>query len=448
MGEIVKGKIRQLPDVLSKRGYRFVDSFARGGSNMETFLSISPEGKRVIVKHSDWQGVTGDGTPWLLGQANRLKSILVSNIFPDEAKKLYPRVLDFVRISEDEGFYVMEYFEDSQDLAQYYWDQPNLTSHEMLNDLSQILTMMVETHYQHGVERYDREIHHNWVNRPKNRIALLQERNNEIYERLVRGNRFHLDSLKFEDASYFFEDLISRQYIVIQGVTYPNLPVLIRILEEYADSVAQHLGPTHYSPLIHGDLSIRNFLRVSSKSSKPLDKFRLMDVRVQVKIHEVTPFKTSIEYDLAKLAYSPFMEIVRSGFYEICYDIGKAQQKGTFAFTMQCITSPGVIRYRECRNSFYKMLRENEALEKLMEGIPNKWEDYVRLGECMNYASDAVHRYSQDSSGIHSLAYYLEATVGLHRWLLNNDPYALELSCGRIEKREVYARNFEGGVRL
>ena len=423
ISEVEKGDIRQFqlpifPDVLVARGYDFMKSFARGGSSMGTFLAKSSSGNLVVVKHSDWQGVTGDGTPWLLGQAEKLKAIHKGTLFPDKTKKLYPQVLDVVQISRNEGFYAMEYFENTEDLAQYYLNQTHLTGQEMLDDLSQILTMMVETHYKHHAEKFEREIKDNWVKRPGNRVALLDKRDNEIYEKLVRGNSFSLGSLNFDDASYFFEDLISKESIVIQGEIYLNLPVLIRILERNSDLVEERLGSTHWSPLVHGDLSIRNFLKLPRQSSNPEDSFRIMDVRAPNKVNEVTPTKTSIEYDLAKLAYSPFMEIVRNGFYEVKFDEKNTrQEEELFAFTTHYIVSPGSTRYRECRNSFYNMLRENQALGKLMSEIPNQWEDYVRLGECMNYASDAVHRYSQDSSGMHSLAYYLEATVGLHTWL-------------------------------
>lgn len=417
-GNIRKFRLPLFPDILVERGYFFIKSFARGGSSMGTFLAESSQGNRVIVKHSDWQGVTGDGTPWLLGQAKKLQAIHKDNTFPAKAKNLYPHVLDYMKISDNEGFYAMEYFEGSQDLAQYYLNHPNLSGQEMLDDLSQILTMMVETHYEHDIEIFEDEIYHNWVNRPKNRVALLQERKNEIYERLVQGHSFCLGSLDFEDSSFFFEKLLPCDSIVIDGVTYPNLPNLIRTLEVNADFLAENLGPTHYSQLVHGDLSIRNFLKLQGESEISEENFRIIDVRTPMKIHEVTPTKTSIEYDLAKLAYSPFMEIVRNDLYEVkCDEKNTRQKEGTFAFTTHYVENPGSSRYCECRKSFYEMLRENQALQKLMNEIPNKWEDYVRLGECINYASDAVHRYSQNSSGMHSLAYYLEATVGLYNWL-------------------------------
>ncbi len=407
-----------IPSVLIEDGYEILESPKRGGSSSQTFITRDRKGKKVVIKYADWEGISGNGAPWLRKQKDKL--MYIQRKYPQESRSLYPKVLSY----RDEGeifYYVMEYFEGAEDITQYFLNAENLTPEQMYADVNDIISRMVRTHYSHPSQApfhvYEGEIEDNSLNRALYRMKLLGMHKGSVYEKLlkpykfqtVKDRRFEVEDFDdYPDISYFFEDLMRQEHIEINGRTYPNLPTLLRIFADNIDAIQRKLGPAHFSHYVHSDIALRNILRL------PDGEIKLIDVR-GVNVSPTSPSKVSIEYDLGKIAHSFLMEIARNDLYRM-----RAEKKdGQFSFTWVFDDVPGVQRYRYAWHRYREMLENNAELQELFkdEGDRSRWIDYVFLLESFNYLSDAIHRFSQDSTGKDPLIYYLYATMGLYEFL-------------------------------
>lgn len=394
---------KRFPAMLAVRGYKLLRSFDRGGSASSTYLAEDTQGRRVIIKYADWDGISGNGAPWVVRQAEKLLEI--QRTFPEEARKQYPRVLDSGQ-NKGEAFYAMELFEDAEDITNYFFFEPGLTQQEIAAEIDTFVTLMAETHYSQHLEVYPGEFKKHFADRLAMRLGHLSRHDGEIYEKLVRGRPAEAMGRQYKDLSYLFEDLLSRPWILVNGRAYPNLPRLAALLVERADEIERRLGPTHYSKYTHGDLPLRNVLRLPDGTKK------IIDVRGR-DIHPESPSQPSVEYDLAKIAHSFTLELVRNGYY----DLRLEDREGIPSIRLHYYDHPGNRRYLAMRHDFSGLLRNNAVLGKVFASASDGWLDYVRLGEAVNYGSDAIHRLSQDPTGRDSLAYYAEATVGIWDFL-------------------------------
>ncbi|MDD5437514.1 MAG: hypothetical protein PHX20_08240, partial [Candidatus Omnitrophica bacterium] len=325
----------ELPAMLTARGYKLIQSYGRGGSSSYTYLAENAEGRRVVIKYSDWEGISGNGTPWIVRQVEKLKRIETG--FPEAARGLYPKVLDFYH-EGDIAYYAMECFDGAMDITKYYFYDPFVNPEDIYQSVDSFVTLMADTHYKHDLEVYPDELKTNVLKRMRYRTGLLTRHEGEIYDRLIKGRSFKVGEVAYPDASYFFGNLMAARYVTINGKVYPNLPILMDILEKNGPALQQRLGPTHYTPFSHGDLPLRNVLLLPDKSA------RIIDVRGQ-NIHETSPSKTSVEYDLAKIAHGFLLELVRNGYYTL-----DASQGGAgFEFKYRFFNYPGNTRYQAMR---------------------------------------------------------------------------------------------------
>jgi len=436
-----------IPNILIDRGYKILAFTSRGGSSSDTFLAENRDGKNVIIKYSDWEGISGNGSPWLRRQKDKL--MYIQRKYPQQSRRLYPKVLDFY----DDGkvvYYAMEYFEGAQDITQYFLNNDELSPEQMLQEVSDIVSVMVETHYSHPPQApfhtYEGEIEANLFNRALYRMQLLGLHKGDVYARLLKPNKFRSNAERrfqikdfddYPDISYFFEDLMKRKTIVINSKVYPNMPILLKRFEENIDLIQSRMGPAHFSHYVHSDLSLRNILRL------PNGDIKLIDVR-GVNVNETSPSKVSIEYDLAKIAHSFFMEIVRNDLYEL----NARNESGQFFFDWKFDDTLGVERYLYVWRKYREILKNNPDLQKLLkfksEDEQAEFLDYILLIECFNYLSDAIHRFSQDSSGKDSLIYYLQATVSLYEFLEKQK--LLLLQDNETLTNEVPVKFQEGGI--
>ena len=392
-----------LPDVLLRRGYRLIRNYGRGGSSSSTYLVEDQEGRRLVLKYADWEGISGNGTPWLVKQVEKLRHIQAD--YPASARLLYPKVVDFYH-QGNVAYYTMEYFAGAVDSTKYYFFDPFVTMEEFDHEVRSFVGLMTETHYQHQLEPYADELGKNVLVRMRYRLGLLPRHDGDIYDRLIKGFPFHVGALSYPDASYFFEALMKPMHIVINGKVYPNLPVLLKILEKQQKKLEKKLGPTHFGPYSHGDIPLRNVLRLPDGQKK------IIDVR-GLDIHPTSPSKTSVEYDLAKIAHGFLLEMVRNGYYQL----NAGYHGGSLAFEYHFFKYPGNSRYQTMRDNFYALLADNSWLARLLGTDGSDWLAHVKLGEYVNYASDAIHRFSQDPTGEHPLLYYLNAIEGLYAFL-------------------------------
>lgn len=398
------------PNILKANGYKSAGNIERGGSASSTFLARLPDGQLVIVKYSDWPGVSGNGTEWLRRQAEKLLDI--QNSYPEEARRLYPRVIQYYSdLEHDVVFYAMEYFDGAEDLTKYWLNNDAISGVELNEQVDKVLSDMARTHYgqENSTESSDMRV--NLLDRAKYRLGLLPIHHGTNYEKLVHTMPFDVGTVHYPDTSYLFEDLLNQRVVTLNGRVYPNLPILLRVLESKMVEYEKTMGMSLFSPFVHGDLTLRNFLRLPDGTD------RIIDVRGK-NIHPTSPSKTSIEYDLAKIAHSFFLELIRNDLYSL----DAKRVNGLLDFELTYEDSDGARKYLEAWREFYQTLSANEELKKLFEGHPADWQRYVELGEAINYISDAVHRFAQDSTGEHPLIYYLQATVGLYK-ILQEDGY-------------------------
>jgi hypothetical protein len=216
----------------------------------------------------------------------------------------------------------------------------------------------------------------------------------------------------------------------INGERYPNLPQLLAIYEEQVDELQRKFGPTHLSRYAHGDLPLRNIFRM------PNGAVKITDVRGR-NIHPTSPSTFSVEFDLAKIAHSFFLELVRNHLYELS---ARQEEDGSYTFRFRFYKTPGVTRYLQVWRQFPAMLRQNQALGELFRGKAPGWLEHVVLGAAINLACDGIHRLSQDPSGHDSVMYYLQATVELYDFLFSR---GLLLQSKPVRERLV-ARDLSG----
>ncbi len=401
--------------LMHDRGYTIDSSTERGGSSMQTFFATRrSDGASCVIKYSDWDGVSSDGIPWLLGQAVKLRSLQQGISVPTDLKSLYPRVLEIFQ-GQQVAYYVMEQFKGAQDLARHYLDGDEISAQEMFQELRLVSARLVEAYREKGLETRDEEIDFNILARAEKRLDMLANKSDsQVYRRLVQGKPFVLGALTYKDAGHFFAELMEAETVSINGTTYPNLPCLLKTMRGNLSRIQTQTGPTHFCDLTHGDLSIRNFLKCQD------GQLKIIDVRSPTRIHNVTPVSTSVEYDFAKLFYSPIMELVRNEFCTVGAD--GAWNAGQPAFRFDFRPHPTVDRFNGLRTMLHQQFIDADMRKALGASHP-AWHLLPQLGEALNYASDAVHRLSQDSSGKHSLMYYLEATQQLSALL--NQPILL-----------------------
>lgn len=397
--------------LLQDRGYTLNSLNERGGSSMQTFFATRrSDGLGCVIKYSDWDGVSSDGIPWLLGQAVKLKSIQTNIDIPLELKKMYPKVLEIYQ-GQNVAYYAMEQFKGSQDLARFYLDSQEVGSQEMFDELSRVFKQLLRAYAIRKPEPREGEIEFNLLDRAEKRLGMLANRSDsQVYLRLVRGKPFVLGSLQFKDAGEFFDKLLKAESVTINGIPYLNLPHLLRKIRKNLPEMQGKIGPTHFSDLTHGDLSIRNFLKCGDGDIK------IIDVRSPTRIHNVTPVSTSIEYDFAKLFYSPMMELIRNDFCLIDPDAKWDIENPSFKMDFR--PHPTVDRFIGLRQLLHTQFVDDEMRE-ILQIQHSEWDIFPLLGEALNYASDAVHRLSQDPSGKHSLMYYLEAVRQLTEIMSN-----------------------------
>jgi len=399
--------------LMQDRGYVINSSTERGGSSMQTFFATRrSDGASCVIKYSDWEGVSSDGIPWLLGQAVKLRSIQQDSTVPTDLKNLYPKVLEVFQ-GQQVAYYVMEQFRGAQDLARHYLDSPEIGAQEMFQELKQVSIRLVDAYREKGLESKEGEIDFNVLTRAEKRLGMLANKSDsQVYRRLVQGKPFVLGPLQYKDAGHFFEELMQADTLKVNGAVYKNLPHLLKIMRDALAQIQERTGPTHFCDLTHGDLSIRNFLKC------PDGQLKIIDVRSPTRIHNVTPVSTSVEYDFAKIFYSPFMELVRNEFCLIDADDGWNAEQPSFQFTFR--SHPTVDRFLGLRRLLHEHFADTDMRHQLKISHP-AWHLIPQFGEALNYASDAVHRLSQDPSGKHSLMYYLEATRQLSGLLENQD---------------------------
>ncbi len=388
-------------NLFQQRGYILRGSNERGGSSMQTFVARrKSDGLECIIKYSDWDGVSSDGIPWLLGQAIKLKALQADKDVPQELKELYPKVVEIFQ-GENVAYYVMEVFPGAQDLARHYLDNPEATAPQMFTELSGVFKQLLRAYITRPIERRGGEVGTNLLNRAERRLEMLANKSeHHVYRRLVEGRPFVLGSLCKRDASQFFAELMEANSIVINETEFPNLPQLLRVIRDHLPQLQDEIGPTHFSILTHGDLSIRNFLK------SPNGDVRIIDVRSPTRIHSVTPDATSIEYDFAKLYYSPIMELVRNEYSSVRPEGDWKADRPSFQFDYS--QDPTVSRFMDLRTLLHEQFVDDD-MRRALNIRHQEWSAFPLFGEALNYTSDAVHRLSQDPSGKHSLMYYLEA---------------------------------------
>jgi serine/threonine-protein kinase RIO1 len=241
-------------------------------------------------------------------------------------------------------------------------------------------------------------------------IMPFAQTDGEIYKSLVEAMDLSWQTGNMR-SFLFFEDMMNRKYIIINGRPYPNLTELMNIFAKNIVALQQELGPTHYSKYVHGDLPLRNIFIMPDKELK------IADVRGQ-NVDPTSPDKTSVEFDIAKIVHSFFLELIRGKYYTL-----SASREGSnfnFDFNYQS-ENPSVNKYLEVWKNIYSVLKNNPDLQALFANAKGNWLEHIKLAECSNYASDAIHRFSQDPTGQDAIAYYLNAVMMFYELLKSHD---------------------------
>ena len=390
-------------NLLSKNGYKILKYFDTGGSEALTLLATSPINKKVIVKISFWDGIGGNGIPWLISQCQRLKYF--EKTLPEKTSQYFPKVYENKgSIKEGFFFYTLEYFPNATSFSVKELLRLNID----VNDaISNVISFYSENIYPlnsftNPNSNYTDLIH---LDRMKYRTTLLTTNTGDIFDKCIRPYPFKIGKLFFENISEFFQKIKHKKTLTINGQEYTNLFALQDLFYDNKDYLNKLLKveilPTYY----HGDLLLRNVL-ISKQS-----EFKYIDVR-GLSIHSKTPSKISIAFEMGKIAHSFFTDLVRDDLFTIEIE----EKDNDFDFYFSFKKNELCLKNIDIWENFIPSLKTHESL-KIAASHEKNLDLSVEFAQAVHFAADAINRMSQDPSGKHTLAYYLISILIFSRFL-------------------------------
>lgn len=389
---------------LDQKNYEVLEILHGGSATDVLLIRERTTGKKFVLKYSEWEGVSGNGVPWLLAQARYMK---------ETSEKLrtdvFPRIFDIHNFEDGAALYVMEYFDGSQSVADRLMNERS-SGQDVLNEIGQLIDFTAKELYEREpIEiRPALDMKRLHLNRMRDRLALVGERKGEVFHWLMRGRPvFFGKGASYRDFAKFYQDLMSKPTTRINGRIYPSLASLIQTLEERWPEVEKALGPGHYASYVHGDFSLRNALWSAD------GKYHFIDTR-GMGIHESTPDRISIEYEVGKLVHSLLSDFLQRDAFEVSVE-GDGTSIDIHASFKDGM--PGAQAYIQAYRHIDDYLVHQETLRKLLGPETKGWDRQIRLAEAAHYVSNIIHRINEDPTGKHAVMYYVFSVATLTDFL-------------------------------
>lgn len=393
----------------------FRDGFARetvyslhhqfhGGTPARTHLAFElVRGRWCVIKSAHWEGVGGNGIPWVLSQARYMRLVrkeLGSGIVPEVYE---------INEAEDGVSYTMEYLKGATTESERLLTNRNTRVQDIHGALNELIHFLATRLYkQRPITRTPTEIQKAHLKRIQHRLGLVTEPPPEIYRYLMKNRKIDIGEAHYPDISALFRDLLTQDVIVINGHAYPNLPRLIAVLNEHRDLLEKRLGISHVPVFCHGDLSWRNAMRM------PDGSYRLIDTRGTDNIHQATPSTISIEYEMGKLVHSLLSDFLERNLFSVKmvrtdhgWHISAALDTSTRGAQSFLSTYDDIDRFLSTQQDLGEMLGEN---------IPSSIKQ-IRLAEAAHYIANIINRINEDPTGQHALMYYVYSVLSLAHFL-------------------------------
>ncbi len=386
--------------ILHSYNYEVVKEFYDGGSAANTFLTRNIDGNERIVKISQWEGIGGNGMPWLIAQYNKLRDY--RDELPFDTATLFPKVCCF-GTGDDYFFYSSEFFKNYQTLPTCYLSPESTVKQDLSTTSDHLVSVLcgkIYTLRQNEITNKN-HFHDTHISRLNYRVGLLTQNNGELFHRHIESNPILLGNSIFGDITQLFKGVLKQETIFINGREFPNMPAFQRLIDGNQSPLSADLSPAYYPQYYHGDLLLRNVMMNGA------GKLRFIDVRGQV-AHNKTPSQITVDYEMAKIHHSFLVELVRNDHFTLDRRYKNGKNYFTFHFENSAITRQFIQAWQD----FFAILEENESFQKGVNSKHN-WRGHIYLSSALHFATDAINRICQDISGQHTIAFYLLSIIML-----------------------------------
>ena len=379
-----------LPQMLLSN-YKFVKEFSEGGSTGRVFL-VQKKDFFIILKFASMEGIGFNGKPWNKQQFLKLKNI--QECLPKESTKLFPKVFEFHE-TDEYNYYTMEFFKGIS-VPRYFSRKPQMIIPFIYNLLERLNNDLYSIGNRLGYSDY---ITKNHFDRITHRIGLLNKREGPVYNSYIKNREMSIGGVRYDDLTFFSDELFKFESININGFEYINMPKIIDLLQSNLSEIDKSLSPQYVPSYVHGDLLLRNVLLNRS------GEIRLIDVRGD-NVNEKIPSVISLEYEMGKIYHSFLQELIRNNLISI--EIQRCNNRVKFFVRFK--KNNLVSAFLNIRNILPSLIKERFR-DTVFWGNRNSFLNHVLLSEAAHFAADAVNRLAQDPSGCHTLTYYIVSVV-------------------------------------
>jgi len=392
----------QIPQIIEKQ-YKIIKKISSGGSVGKILIVKDKAGNNRILKYAEWEGIGYNGIPWTEMQAKRL--VTLRKVVSQKAKKLLPVI--YVTHKEKKLFYfVSEYYDKSVPLSIYYLSYEGEIIKPLLKDINNVLSNLSNYFYSLGkIKAPKNYLKRNYFGRIDYKLELLKQQKGEIYERYFKNKKFTIDEHTYTDISLFFEDLLKRNKVIINGKEFINATILLARIKKNSPELMPGFLPKY----THGDLLLRNVLKL------PDGKTVFIDVR-GVPLPNNYPSRVCIPYELGKILHSIEMEIIRTNNFKMAAFIKNKNLEFQLFYNLE---NKNIDAFLKIRQKLPSIFSRNKDLQLNLKE-EKKWLEQAYLLEALHFLSDVVNRLEQDKTGYHSIAYYLIGTRLLNTFYRRN----------------------------
>ena len=371
--------------------YEIIREYSDGGSASRVFM-IKKMDSLMILKYATLEGIGYNGKPWNKQQA--IKLIRLQECLPTESKNLFPKVFEYNETSSY-NYYTMEYFDGVSVPKVLFREQV-----DFIKLIDNILKTLRDKLYLLEVRECSTNgITINHYNRIVHRVGLLNLRDGEVYSSFIKDHNISIGGEKFKDLTFFFDRLFKEETIEINGQLFLNMPQIINLLEQNLNELDKSLSPQFLPVFAHGDLLLRNILLNKT------GEIKLIDVRGE-NINEKIPSTISLEYEMGKIFHSFLSELIRNDLLIV----KMKNQKGRFQFFLDLKWNSKIPAFLNARGKMPDLIRKHFEKTVFWDN-ENKFLWHTLLSEASHFAADAINRLIQDSSGSHSIAYYIISII-------------------------------------
>ena len=315
-------------------------------------------------------------------------------------------------------FYSMEY-RPFETLSEYLLCDPAANGQEFFSRLDVALRHQVRMLYdqpetwivadQPGEDSYLQKF---YIDRFRRRLTLLADPGANLNSDWIEG------IAPVNHAALMFTRLMSTDTLTINGITYPNLPRLLELLDIHKDKINQ-IEPKLLG-LAHGDGHIGNIGFEIGKRIE--DGFVLFDLR-----GADANARIDIGYDTGKLAFSFLHALIdRAHALKVpasSLEVNEETREANVRLEFDASQMDIILLHLELRKQLWGFLQNHQPLTDVFRKMgeePEIWLVRTQLGEAIQLLGPAPDRLKDDPSGSISMTYYVLTTLLLNNFLRSN----------------------------